>query len=129
MIPDWLHNAVIDGLQKLLALRLPGTPAAEAVGGTAMVWLEAIDRPGMRWDEEMDMPRVQRAFRALFATCDRWPAPKLFIQHLGNRDPPPALPAPRMSPEELARNRQRVRDIAAMLAGKMASGPEKPRSK
>lgn len=118
MIPDWLHNAVIEGLQKLIALRLPGTPPQDAVAATAAVWLEAIDSPRMRWDESLDLPRVQRSFRALFINCDRWPAPKLFIQHLGIRDPPLALPEPPMTPEQRARNRERLRELVANLSAK-----------
>lgn len=118
MIPDWLHNAVIEGLQKLIALRLPGTPPQDAVAGTAAVWLEAIDSPRMRWDESLDLPRVRRSFRALFINCDRWPAPKLFIAHLGNRDPPLALPEPPMTPEQRERNRERLRELVASLNAK-----------
>ena len=43
MVADWLRVEVASGLQKLLALRLPGTPPEDAIIGTAEVWLEAID--------------------------------------------------------------------------------------
>ena len=94
MVADWLRVEVASGLQKLLALRLPGTPPEDAIIGTAEVWLEAIDDVSIQWTEHLDRHRVQRAFKTLFRTCDRWPAPKAFLDHLGNRDPPPALPPP-----------------------------------
>jgi hypothetical protein len=125
MIADWLRAEVITGLQKLLALRLPGTPPQDAVTGTAQVWLEAIDQPGICWDEALDKPRVLRAFKALFANCERWPVPKNFMQHLGNRDPPRALPPPPMTREEIERNRERVRELVALLARKQRA-PKPP---
>ena len=116
MVPNWLRDEVLTGLQKLLALRLVGTPPEDAIAGTAQVWIEAMDRPGIEWIERLDRPRVQRAFRALFATCERWPVPKLFIAHLGNRDPPKALAEPPMTPEQIARNRERLREMIASLS-------------
>lgn len=98
MVADWLRFEIASGLQKLLALRLPGTPPEDAIKGTAEVWLEAMNDCGIQWTEHLDRERVQRAFRSLFRICDRWPAPRLFLDNLGNRDPPlpfplPALPA------------------------------------
>lgn len=125
MIPDWLHNAIVTGVQKLYALRLVGTPPEDAVLGMATVWLEAIDRPGIEWDEALDSARVQRAFRRLFRQCDRWPSPRMFLDQLGNRDPPLALPPPPMTPAEVERNRERVRELVAMLARKQRA-PKPP---
>ena len=115
MVADWLRVEVASGLQKLLALRLPGTPPEDAIIGTAEVWLEAIDDVSIQWTEHLDRHRVQRAFKTLFRTCDRWPAPKAFLDHLGNRDPPPALPPPRLTREEIERNRARLRELMADL--------------
>jgi len=39
-MPDWAYNQMIDGLQKLLVLRLQGAPPADTINGVAMVWGE-----------------------------------------------------------------------------------------
>lgn len=83
-LPPALHNAVIDGLTLLLALRLPGTPAADTVQATAQAWSVAL-AANKQWDEEADLPRFQTAFAVLSANTDRWPAPR----HLLDCLPPP----------------------------------------
>lgn len=83
-LPDSLHNAVIDGLTLLLALRLPGTPAADTAQATAQAWSTAL-AAGKQWDAEADLPRIQTAFAILAAHIDRWPAPR----HLLDCLPPP----------------------------------------
>lgn len=55
-------------------------------------------------------------YLALFRICDRWPAPKVFLDNLGNRDPPKALPEPPITPEARERNRARLREIMESLA-------------
>lgn len=71
-MPDWFRIVIATGLQKLLALRLAGTPPEDAIVGTAEVWLEAIWNNGCRWDEQLDRERLERAFLVLFRVCDRW---------------------------------------------------------
>lgn len=116
MVADWLRFEIASGLQKLLALRLMGTPPEDAIVGTAEVWLEAMEHCGVQWVEHLDRERVRRAFQTLFRICDRWPAPKLFLDNLGNRDPPKALPTPPITPEARERNRARLREIMESLA-------------
>lgn len=116
MVADWLRFEIASGLQKLLALRLMGTPPEDAIVGTAEVWLEAMEHCGVQWVEYLDRERVRRAFQTLFRTCDRWPAPKLFLDNLGNRDPPKALPSPPITPEARERNRAKLREIMESLA-------------
>ena len=116
MVADWLRFEIASGLQKLLTLRLIGTPPEDAIIGTAEVWLEAIGNCGVQWVEHLDRERVQRAFQTLFRICDRWPAPKVFLDNLGNRDPPKALPEPPITPEARERNRARLREIMESLA-------------
>ncbi len=116
MVADWLRFEIASGLQKLLALRLMGTPPEDAIVGTAEVWLEAMEHCGVQWAEHLDRERVRRAFQTLFRICDRWPAPKLFLDNLGNRDPPKSLPAPPITPEARERNRAKLREIMESLA-------------
>ena len=116
MVADWLRFEIASGLQKLLALRLMGTPPEDAIVGTAEVWLEAMEHCGVQWVEYLDRERVRRTFEMLFRICDRWPAPKLFLDNLGNRDPPKALPEPPITPEARERNRAKLREIMESLA-------------
>lgn len=95
MVADWFRAVIATGLQKLLALRLAGTPPEDAIVGTAEVWLEAIWNNGCQWDEHLDRERMERAFLVLFRICDRWPPPKLYLDNLGARAPPRQLPPPR----------------------------------
>ncbi|BCB28422.1 hypothetical protein SKTS_33080 [Sulfurimicrobium lacus] len=120
---DWLRCEIASGLQKLLALRLIGTPPEDAIVGTAEVWLEAMAHCSIQWSEQLDSQRVRRSFQTLFRICDRWPAPKAFLDNLGARDPPKALPAPRITPEERARNKARFREIMELLARNKRSQP------
>jgi hypothetical protein len=131
MAANWLRAEIATGLQKLLALRLTGTPPEDAIIGTAEVWLEALDHCNIQWVEHLDRKRVQRAFQTLFRICDRWPAPKLLLDNLGVRDPPKALPAPSITPEEREQNRAKLREIAEELAKikRMPTGAKHERPK
>ncbi|MRD73307.1 hypothetical protein HCX48_00425 [Rhodocyclus tenuis] len=116
MVAEWLRVEIVTGLQKLLALRLIGTPPEDAIVGTAEVWLEAVEHCGVQWSETLDRERVRRSFRTLYRICDRWPAPKVFLDNLGNRDPPKALPEPPITREVRERNRAKLREIVRSLA-------------
>jgi hypothetical protein len=95
VVEKWLEREIARGLQGLIALRLSGAPADDSVTLTLDVWLAAIESLSVNWNEQLDAERVRRAFRTLYRICDRWPPPKVFLDNLGNRDPPPALPPPR----------------------------------
>ena len=117
MVADWLRVEIITGLQKLLTLRLQGTPPEDAIVGTAEVWLEGISRSRISWDEQLDRARVQRSFATLFRSCDYWPSPRLFMDHLGSRAPPPkGLPEPPLTPEERQQVKDKLREIVEQLA-------------
>ena len=116
MVEKWLEREIARGLQGLIALRLTGAPADDSVTLTLDVWLAAIESQAVTWNEQLDAERVRRAFRTLYRLCDRWPAPKLFLDNLGNRDPPKALPEPPITPEARERNRARLREIMESLA-------------
>jgi len=113
--PDWFRAVIATGLQKLLALRLAGTPPEDAIVGTAAVWLDAIWTTGLQWDEALDRSRMERAFTALARTCERWPSPKTYLDHLGGRPPQRQLPPPPLTPEQRARNSARLREMLHTL--------------
>ena len=116
MVEKWLEREIARGLQGLIALRLSGAPADDSVTLTLDVWLAAIESLSVNWNEQLDAERVRRAFRTLYRICDRWPAPKVFLDNLGNRDPPKALPAPPIPLEARERNRAKLREIMESLA-------------
>lgn len=97
--PDWLAKAVMAGLQRLLALRLRGSPATDMLAGTAKAWLAAIVSRPIAWDEQRDLPRIQRAFIDLSATVDQWPSPKQLMDAMPKSEPIDSrrLPPPRSS--------------------------------
>lgn len=126
MVEKWLEREIARGLQGLIALRLSGAPADDSVTLTLDVWLAAIESLSVNWNEQLDAERVRRAFRALYRMCDRWPPPRVFLDNLGNRDPPPALPPPRITEEQRKRNVARLREMMEKLVReKSISGSKK----
>lgn len=59
-------------------------PANELITGTIQAWVEVIT-DGREFDQELDAPRFQKAFRTL-AGCSRWPLPKDFLEALPDRE-------------------------------------------
>lgn len=123
---EWFRAEIATGLQKLLALRLQGTPPEDAIVGTAEVWLEAL-WPDRTWAEHIDRIRIQQAFRVLFRICDRWPTPKLFLDNLGSRPQPQALPSPQASPEVIARNKAKLKELMEQMAKSLNSTRKEPK--
>lgn len=117
MAEKWLEREIARGLQGLLALRLLGSPAEDSIELTLDVWLAALEGASVGWAEHLDADRVRQGFRTLFRICDRWPAPRQLLDNLPARpQPPPALPPPRITPEQRQKNLARLREISAMLA-------------
>lgn len=114
--PAWFSNTVIEGVQLLLLLSLPGTPAAETVSGTALAWVDLLwGNNGQHWQEKPDTQRLREAFRSLGAASSRWPAPSELRQHLPARPLQPRLPAPGRTEQERQDTIARSRAIAQML--------------
>lgn len=100
MMPKAIHNAVVEGLQKLIALRLKGQPPQETIAATVSVWLETIEAHS-HW-QDTDTPRVHKAFVTLAATLTDWPSPKQFFDVLPHKPPPPRIPPPPIDPHAQA---------------------------
>ena len=88
------------GLQKLLALQLERSPAAEMLKEVGRVWIEAIGYERCFADD--DAPRFREAFVRLAARCKSWPSPAALLEVLPERPPLPALPEPEITPEQRA---------------------------
>lgn len=114
-LPAAIRNEVITGLQKLAVLRMPGTPAQDTLKATAVVWIEALEKKPVMWDEALDTWRVAAAFTKLVETSDRWPLPYRFFELLPSRKPAMALPH-RLTPEERAEGRKRIANAINTLA-------------
>lgn len=116
-LPPKLHNAVIDGLTMLLALRLTGTPAMDTVVATAQAWSKVLAF-GRDWDEEQDVARFQAGFLQLAAVIDRWPAPKDLLDKLPPRPERMKLEYKHdPSPAERAAAKEFIRSMKSKLAG------------
>jgi hypothetical protein len=116
-LPASIHNAIIDGVQRLYVLRLDGAPADDTLPLTTQVWLDAI---GYRrqWADD-DLPRLQQAFVALTATAKRWPQPATLLEMLPPRPAPLALTAPETTAAERAENVNFLRQMLDTLTTKM----------
>jgi len=92
--PQWLENAVIEGLQALLVLRLKDAPAADTINAVVDVWLHALMAANTTWISHLDAARVAAGFATLSRAREHWPAPKTLLDAMPARVMPTALPAP-----------------------------------
>lgn len=114
-VPGWMMAAVAEGLQRLLVLRLEGTPPVDAIEGAALAWCDALLVRGGCWDQALDAPRIRHAFRRLAAHAVRWPAPAQLWEHLPSRPQPVTLPRPPMTEEQREKVRAMLADITQRL--------------
>lgn len=80
--PAWLHNEILDGLTKLLCLRLDNAPSEDMALGTAAAWGVALSAR-LDWNEARDRERVRKGFDNLLAAgLTRWPQPQKLVECL-----------------------------------------------
>ena len=96
--PQWFRNEIASGLQRLLALHLPGRPPAETITLTNQAWIDSL-WPTRRWIPE-DTQRLHRAYISLSSQIERWPAPRQLLAHLPPRKLPPQLDKPAMTEQQ-----------------------------
>lgn len=122
---DWIREAVGDGLEALLALRLKNAPAEDMIELTADIWVQAFSQrcfyPGD------DAPRIREAFRRIFPKIREWPAPIDVITLMPSRPERAKLPAPKPSATEHAENVARVKSMLKDLVE--GWGPKSTRGK
>ncbi len=109
--PKWLSNAVASGLQRIIVLALPGTPAAETITVTAQVWVEAFWDKSINWNQELDEERINGAFRCLAYQIDRFPAPVHVLAAMPDRPIRKALPRKPISESQLKKNKRRIKRL------------------
>lgn len=117
----WLKNAVIDGVQLLYSLALPGSPAGEVLPLTAQGWIEVLRRC-RTWVPERDAKRLHPGFVALAGAVDRWPAPKQLLDHLPPVQAPLALVE--AAPPISAAQRQQLQALRRRLADHLVAPPQ-----
>lgn len=120
MTPEWLRTEIIQGLQGLFVLRLANTPAHETAKAVGRVWIKAIASRPIAWDEQLDTPRVRRAFTELSATAERWPSPAEFLRAMPERTPQKNLMPP-VDRHMSQKNRELLDGLLARLKSKKVS--------
>lgn len=123
--PAWLREAVMEGMQRLVALHLPGQPPAETVVLTAEAWVEALWAHGPGWCEA-DAQRLRAAFVALLAQVERWPAPRHLIAAMPARAHVVTLAPPTPSASQRAATRAMLADLAQRLRSEPARPAHDP---
>lgn len=113
-MPDWAYNQMLDGLQKLLVLRLQGSPPADTITALAAIWEEALMPYTWAFNLEYDRTRLPRAFNLLIQQAERWVQPAQLIRLIPPRLEQPLQitqkPMPRTAEQsaKAERNRQAV---------------------
>lgn len=109
-LPETLQRAVYDGLQRVWALRLDGSPAGDTLPAVAKIWCSAISGAPVTWRDDRDLPRFRAAFGRIELLCERWPSPATFMQYL----PPVAEPL-KLNPPRQHKVPQEFRDLVEKL--------------
>lgn len=119
-MPDWVFNQMIDGLQKMLVLRLQGAPPADTINALAVVWEEALIPHTWAFEQEIDGARLPTAFKLLIAQAERWQQPAQLIKLIPPRPERPVaglleMKTPPPTPEQRARAAEHKRQIMEHL--------------
>lgn len=81
----WFKDAIISGLQALIALRLKNAPAAETLEAVTKIWVATLANRPIAWDESLDRDRIRAGFMELAATRTHWPSPADFLASMPPR--------------------------------------------
>ena len=93
-VPDpWFSRVIAEGLQRLAAMHLVGTPTDAGLDLACAVWIDTLWYR-RAWHQDPDAARLRHAFAALSGSARRWPSPADLLDHLPAKPQPPALPAP-----------------------------------
>jgi hypothetical protein len=95
-IPDWFLKRVVNGVQFLMALPLPGAPRHQPFDFVASTWVDSLWEDDA-WDERLDNARLYRAFDALAVRACCWPEPDELLECLHPRAAA-SLPVPSAVP-------------------------------
>ncbi|XXQ69008.1 hypothetical protein ACKLNO_03885 [Neisseriaceae bacterium B1] len=135
-MPDWAYNQMIDGLQKLLVLRLQGAPPADTISALAAVWEEALTPHTWAFERDLDEQRLPSAFRQLIAQAERWqqpaqliklipPRPERQVAGLLEQKTPPPTPEQR---QHAAENKRQILQHLSNIVAKGSLKSPKPKT-
>ena len=112
----WLRNTIIDGFSRLILLRLQNSPPndEQVLGAMVNLWCETLETK-FNLDEKQDKTRIEKAFLRLCGDCERFPSPKMLIDRMPARDLPLQLEKPKLTDEQIEKNKQRIRKMIAEL--------------
>lgn len=110
----WFNNAIIEGLQKLVTLRLENTPPMETIQLTASTWQEIL-WPKKRWHQQIHQRRIESAFTQMMGNINKWPAPKDLLDYMPKGEGQHMLPKPPPSQEEKRRGQQVIGNLLKNL--------------
>ncbi len=109
---DWRRRAIGQGLQALIALSRPGTPGADTITLTADVWDLALCGSYRLEVEQLDGPRLFKAFKSLIKQpLKEWPEPAVLKAHMPKRPHVDSLDEPARSDDETERGVNAARKI------------------
>lgn len=80
---DWLRRSIGMGLSAMIAQSLKFAPAAEIITANADIWYVSLK--SSLTIEEIDSPRIEKAFLLLVPKLTEWPQPKQLIELLPPR--------------------------------------------
>ena len=80
----WLCRLLAFSFQRLVAMALPGQPAAEMLPVTAEMWRDVL--LDMRVSEDDDRERIEAGFRYLYRKIREWPQPADLIEQMPKRE-------------------------------------------
>jgi hypothetical protein len=78
--PDaWLRAIICEAFKRMVARRMPDTPAADMIAAVADDWMDIV---GEGMNEEQDLQRIIAGFKLIFRECSRWPQPAELLKRL-----------------------------------------------
>lgn len=85
MARDWLLVEVIEGLKRLIVLRLENGPALDTIELVAAAWHDALAAHPEPWDEALDGQRLRTGFADLARNRSTWPKPVHLLRAMPER--------------------------------------------
>ena len=82
---SWLDNEIIEGIQRLLILRLKNAPALDTIDLLVDTWVYVFRSQPIDWNEPLDRPRIRQAFLSCMGKIDEFPSPRTVMQYLPAR--------------------------------------------
>lgn len=82
--PDWLYDAIMDGLSALAAV-MKFAPNEQVIDEVSEIWVKVIT-PRRNWCYDEDFDCVQKAFMSIMQEMREFPTPADFLDYLPDRE-------------------------------------------